>query len=341
MKWRRAWVIARKDLAELRSSRFTLASVIALPIVLAVVVPLISLAPIAAITGTDQPLAEHVLVNQTDTGRHFFGVTISNASIQQSVVSNGSVFGSLIGNSTLINVFVDGSILYNDTLVHCIVRGSNLYHPTMDSDTALYGSVLVGQESALRLVLDQLLNFYLFFFVVIPVAIPSVLASYTIVGEKVNRTLEPLLASPLSDEELLVGKSVAILIPSVGATWGAFAIFSAIVVTDFDQNFGSSPVPNLTWYLTILLLTPLVCLLSIAVNVLISARVSDVRLSQQLGSLVILPLLVVFIGSFVGLFSLGPSVILTFAALLLVADVAVFFFASRTFHREEILVRWK
>ena len=68
---------------------------------------------------------------------------------------------------------------------------------------------------------------------------------------------------------------------------------------------------------------------------------SDVRASQQIGGLVVLPLVLVFVGSGVGLFALGPLLILTFAATLAVADAAILFLAIRVFDREEILVRWK
>ena len=44
-------------------------------------------------------------------------------------------------------------------------------------------------------------------------------------GEKTTRTLEPVLATPISVLELLLGKALAAVIPAVGATWISFLIF--------------------------------------------------------------------------------------------------------------------
>src|SRR5436190_11684800 len=59
-----------------------------------------------------------------------------------------------------------------------------------------------------------------------PVILPSIIASYSIVGEKVNQTLEPLLATPVSTWELLVAKIVSSLAPAIVITW----FFSAIYI---------------------------------------------------------------------------------------------------------------
>src|SRR5262245_54123271 len=51
-------------------------------------------------------------------------------------------------------------------------------------------------------------------FLLMPMILPSIIASYSIVGEKTNRTLEPLLATPVQTWELLAGKILASLIPT-------------------------------------------------------------------------------------------------------------------------------
>src|SRR5439155_25606448 len=55
-------------------------------------------------------------------------------------------------------------------------------------------------------------------FFLLPVFIPSVIASYAIVGEKRDRTLEPLLATPIRTSQLLVGKSLSALVPAAVLT---------------------------------------------------------------------------------------------------------------------------
>ena len=51
------------------------------------------------------------------------------------------------------------------------------------------------------------LSLFMFMFMIIPVAIPVTIAAYSIVGEKTTHSLEPLLATPITTSELLVGQS--------------------------------------------------------------------------------------------------------------------------------------
>ncbi len=67
-----------------------------------------------------------------------------------------------------------------------------------------------------------LVSQFMLLFMIIPLAIPVTISAYSIVGEKTTRSLEPLLATPITTAELLIGKSLASLIPAVVATYGAF-----------------------------------------------------------------------------------------------------------------------
>src|SRR6185503_9547594 len=64
-------------------------------------------------------------------------------------------------------------------------------------------------------------------FLLMPLLLPSIIAAYSIVGEKTNRTLEPLLATPIKTWELLAGKILAALLPAMLLTWLAGTIFIA------------------------------------------------------------------------------------------------------------------
>jgi len=58
-------------------------------------------------------------------------------------------------------------------------------------------------------VLPALLNAFSFFFIIASAVLPTAIAAYSIVGEKVEKSLEPLLATPTTDSEILLGKSIA------------------------------------------------------------------------------------------------------------------------------------
>src|SRR5512141_662013 len=48
---------------------------------------------------------------------------------------------------------------------------------------------------------------FMIMFMLMPLAIPAAIAAYSIVGEKTTRCLEPLLATPITTAELIMGKA--------------------------------------------------------------------------------------------------------------------------------------
>ena len=125
---------------------------------------------------------------------------------------------------------------------------------------------------------------------IVPLVIPPVIASYSVVGERIQGTLEPVLTTPVRRDELLLGKAIAAFIPSVAIAYAiyffaaiAFRIWAAPVVTDVVWH-----APEMVAQI---LFTPLLAAWSIWVGIGISARASDVRVAQQLATLAGLPLL--------------------------------------------------
>jgi ABC-2 type transport system permease protein len=58
----------------------------------------------------------------------------------------------------------------------------------------------------------------IYIFVVLATVLPSTIAAHSIVGEKVEKTLEPLLATPTTDGEILLGKGIAAFLPPIIST---------------------------------------------------------------------------------------------------------------------------
>jgi ABC-2 type transport system permease protein len=189
--------------------------------------------------------------------------------------------------------------------------------------------------------LAGLLDAFAFWFVIISAVLPPPIASYSIVGEKVEKSLEPLLATPVSDGEILLGKSIAAFLPTILATYGGAAIYMASVDRSLYGLAGYLYYPNWEMVVILLLLAPLTALLSIEVNVITSARVSDVRSASQLGGVVFAPFMIVYIAGEIGVITLDTPTLLIISALFAVLAVVLFFISTRTFQREEILTKWK
>lgn len=184
------------------------------------------------------------------------------------------------------------------------------------------------------------LNTFVLMFMILPVAIPVTIAAYSIVGEKTTRSLEPLLATPITTVELLTGKIIAAVVPAIGATWLAFGVFLVGVrllasPAVFDEFFE----PH--WVLAILVVAPLLTLLATCIAVMVSSRVTDPRVAEQLSALVILPIILLIIGQSIGLILIDRQIMILIALVVLVADVVLLYLASRLFQRENILTRWK
>jgi ABC-2 type transport system permease protein len=182
---------------------------------------------------------------------------------------------------------------------------------------------------------------FLIMFMLIPLFIPVNIAAYSIVGEKTTHSLEPLLATPISTRELLAGKNLASVIPAIIATWVGFGIFAvgSLIITGGGALAAALLDPM--WLIAIFIAGPLMSVLSVNFSIMISSRVNDPRVAEQLSAVVILPLLAVFFGQIAGLFVLNSTLILIMCLVLILVDILMVYLAVRLFQRETILTRWK
>jgi ABC-2 type transport system permease protein len=188
--------------------------------------------------------------------------------------------------------------------------------------------------------LPVIMNAFSFFFLIGSASLPTVLASYSLVGEKIEKSLEPLLAAPITDRELLLGKSIAAFIPPVGAIYISSIIFMVLANLVTHSTLGYSFFPNWTIGLILLLLAPLSAILSIEWSVTVSSRASDPRSAQMQGLFIVLPLAAIYVASEVGAISLDTKTLLIISGVILAADIILFFLSTKSFQREEILTKW-
>ena len=178
-------------------------------------------------------------------------------------------------------------------------------------------------------------------FLLVPIFIPSVLASYAIVGEKRERTLEPVLATPIRTWELLLGKILASLVPALAITIASATLFVvgvlAFAVTDRVREVIVTP----GWILAVLVDTPLLALIGVALIVVLSSRVNDPRAAQQISAVLVVPVLALLFGQLAGVIVLGPALALGIGVILAIIAAGALWLATRLFQREVILTRWR
>ncbi len=186
-----------------------------------------------------------------------------------------------------------------------------------------------------------LVSEFMMLFMLVPVAIPVTIAAYSIVGEKTTRSLEPLLATPITTMELLIGKCLAAVIPAVLATYAAFGVFilgSWILVAN---KMLLTALLDARWLIAIFLVGPLLAITAVTFSMMVSSRVNDPRVAEQVSMVVIVPVLAGFFGQVAGLFVLNKQIISIVAVVMLGLDVLLLYLTTRVFQREQILTRWK
>lgn len=188
--------------------------------------------------------------------------------------------------------------------------------------------------------LPRLLSAFSFFFVIVSAYLPTSIASYSLLGEKLENSLEPLLATPISDRELLLGKTLAGFIPSLAAVYAGAIVYMTLSDLFTYQRLNCLYFPNWPVALIFLLVGPLTIVLSIAANVIVSSRATDVRSAQLQGVFVVLPFAGVYVASEIGFFSLNVTALFIMSAIIVVADVGLLAISTRVFQREEILTKW-
>ncbi len=190
--------------------------------------------------------------------------------------------------------------------------------------------------------LTYLLPALTFFFLLLAVLIPTTIASYSIIGEKVEKSFERLLATPTTDGEILLGKGISSFLPPMGAILAGAAIYMSLMDVVTHGTLGYYFFPNWNAAVVFLLAVPLAAIMSVEWNVIVSSRVSDVRVAQQVGMLLILPFAGVYVGGEIGIVPLGNTdALLIIAGILLAIDLLLLYVARATFRREEILTKWK
>lgn len=369
----RAWALVRKELKEYRRQRFILSTLFIPPIVIAVVGPLGASLPLylqqhqvdpQAIDHFPRPVptvwlgpnnSTAYLANHTANGElRLDHVGIIDLSLQFVLVENSTLEGATLVQYSMNHSVVIGSNLTNGVATSTLLFHSNIHKSVLQNctglglkvwQTTLAGSpnvqILMADGTSTSSIAEQLLDGYPLLMAVIPAVLPAGIASYALVGEKNNRSLEPLLASPLSDRELLWGKILGILLPTLAVTALGFVLLAVVSDALVAGPLGFLLFPNATWAFALLALSPLLAFMAITISVVISARSTDVRSAQEVSSLLVLPVIFLFVGSIFTAALTNLLVLGVLAVGLLALDAVLFRVAVDLFQRESILAKWK
>jgi ABC-2 type transport system permease protein len=219
----------------------------------------------------------------------------------------------------------NGNIIYTMAILPLIFLIQPLIQALVVSDAA--STALQHEHSLLYLL-------------AIPLMVPAGVAAYAIVGERLQGTLEPVLATPVRRTELLLGKAFAAAAPSIVVAYTVYGLFVAIVEL-FARPAVASALIQGSELLAQLLFTPLLAVWSTWLGLGVSVRSSDPRNAAGVAILVSLPAVAVTSLIAFGAIPATPAVAFAFAVGLLVLNRLGWQVASGIFDRERLITGTK
>lgn len=174
------------------------------------------------------------------------------------------------------------------------------------------------------------------FFLMIPLMTSTVAAASSFVGEKERGTLETLALTPMTLQKIFHAKVLGCVMLSAIVTAISFISF-AIVISVGDIVLGMPFFLNWSWLVCIFLFAPAVTVFGVVFMVLVSAKSKSYIEAIQTSGYIIVPLILLFIGQFAGVFSLNAPILLMISVGIIVLDVILWFVTARSFQTEKLL----
>ncbi len=168
-------------------------------------------------------------------------------------------------------------------------------------------------------------------YLIVPMMVSSVVAADSFAGEKERKTLEALLYTPTSDRELLIAKMLGAWLPAVAVAWLGFALYAVVVNLAGWPTMGRVFFPNAMWLVLAIWVAPAVAGLGLASMVLVSVRAQGFQDAYQLGTLAILPIVILMIAQATGVIYFSVTLVLLLGLVLWIIDAVLIVFGNRTF----------
>jgi len=187
-----------------------------------------------------------------------------------------------------------------------------------------YGASIIGEHAIPLLLL--VVGFF-------PISFSLIIALESFVGEKERQSLEPLLATPLSNSQLYLAKTLASVIPPVLASCLGIAVYLTGLLLTVDYR------PPLVLVAQVILLTLAEALVMVSGAVIVSSQTTSVRAANLLASFIIIPMAFLVQGEALMMFWSRYDVLWYVVLALIVCDLILVRMGIRIFNREELLGR--
>ncbi len=208
-----------------------------------------------------------------------------------------------------------------------------LFFPALMSFVANAALNWVQKYGGAPIIGERLIPFLLMVVGFFPISFSLIIALETFVGEKERRSLEPLLATPLTDAQLYLGKTLAALVPPLAASYLGITVY-LIGLYVFEGW-----APPLILLVLVLVLTTAEGLVMVTGAVVVSSQTTSVRAANLLASFIIIPMALLIQGEAMIMFWANYDVLWWIVLFLVVVDIALVRMGIHLFNREGLLGR--
>ncbi len=207
-----------------------------------------------------------------------------------------------------------------------------LFFPFLMNFTAGRLLTFVGQYGA-DIIAERLIPFLLLVVGFFPMSFSLVIALETFVGEKERKSLEPLLATPLTNTQLYLGKILAAITPPLLAAYLGMAVYLTALAINLNWT------PSFQLLLLAILLTTVQGIVMVSGAVVISSQTTSVRASNLLASFIIVPMALLIQAEAVSLFFANYSALWWIVLGMCLIAILLVRMGVQMFNREELLGR--
>lgn len=224
-------------------------------------------------------------------------------------------------------VLIGASFIGNDSNT---IRQLGPLIEKLPSEYASYNSA----QLLIKVVINYMFPSY---FLIIPIMCSGIIGASSFVGEKEHKTMETLLYTPISMEQLLRAKILGVFIPAYIITLISFIMFGIVVNIGGFIYFGGIIFPDIKWLIIILWISPAINLISLIMTVMVSAKSKTFQEAQQVSGILVLPVMLILVGQMTGVLMLSNLVMLIAGAVLLILDYILIKRISSKFIPEKLV----
>ncbi len=176
-----------------------------------------------------------------------------------------------------------------------------------------------------------------FCFFLTPIILPAAMAAFTVIGERDQGTIEPLLTLPVEEKQFLFAKVLAIVIPTVAMSVLIFGVYVVYVVAVVEEPMRSLAL-DWRWFVGVLGLAGPLAVFSTLVGMMMSSRAKDIRVAEHLSGLILLPSAMPFLLVGAGVIPRGMLTWVILLAVVMALNAGLALLNRKLFDRERVVV---